>query len=186
LLTTDEAATYLRLSERKLYELAADGAAACTKVTGNWLFPKAPLDRWLAAGLLTPALAHAPAPPILGGSPRSASRMGAVRECLGLRQPHRARFRAATWERFELALRQRDHFLPGLQALFKFIRTATFRERASELTRYGVRRRPTCAGSIERFRLRRCARPRTQSGFLTRACSAILPAATLRRDGRVA
>src|SRR6516164_5056219 len=68
LLTTDEAATYLRLSERKLYELVANGAVPCTKVTGKWLFPKAALDRWLAAGLLMPALAHAPAPPIVGGS----------------------------------------------------------------------------------------------------------------------
>src|SRR5262249_58802014 len=67
LLTTDEAATYLRLSERKLYELVANGAVPCTKVTGKWLFPKAALDRWLAAGLLTPALAHAPAPPIVRG-----------------------------------------------------------------------------------------------------------------------
>src|SRR5215510_6032144 len=68
LLTTDEAATYLRLSERKLYELVANGAVPCTKVTGKWLFPKTALDRWLAAGLLAPALAHAPAPPIVGGS----------------------------------------------------------------------------------------------------------------------
>ena len=68
LLTTDEAATYLRLSERKLYELVANGAVPCTKVTGRWLFPKVALDRWLAAGLITPALAHAPAPPIVGGS----------------------------------------------------------------------------------------------------------------------
>ena len=43
-----------------------------------------------------------------------------------------------TWERFDLALRQRDYFLSGLQALFKFVRTATFRERASELTGYDV------------------------------------------------
>jgi putative molybdopterin biosynthesis protein len=43
-----------------------------------------------------------------------------------------------TWEHFDLALRQRDYFLPGLQALFKFVRTATFRERASELTGYDV------------------------------------------------
>ena len=63
LLTTDEAATYLRLSERKLYELVANGVVPCTKVTGRWLFPKVALDRWLAAGLITPALAHAPAPP---------------------------------------------------------------------------------------------------------------------------
>lgn len=69
LLTTDEAASYLRLSERKLYELVANGAVPCTKVTGKWLFPKAALDRWLAAGLIAPAaLAHAPAPPIVGGS----------------------------------------------------------------------------------------------------------------------
>ena len=68
LLTTDEAATYLRLSERKLYELVANGVVPCTKVTGRWLFPKVALDRWLAAGLITPALAHAPAPPIVGGS----------------------------------------------------------------------------------------------------------------------
>src|SRR3989442_15526737 len=69
LLTTDEAATYLRLSERKLYELVANGAVPCTKVTGKWLFPKAALDRWLAAGLLTPAPPHSPAPPLLGGRP---------------------------------------------------------------------------------------------------------------------
>ena len=69
LLTTDEAATYLRLSERKLYELVANGAVPCTKVTGRWLFPKAALDRWVSAGLLTPGgAAHQPAPPIVGGS----------------------------------------------------------------------------------------------------------------------
>ena len=68
LLTTDEAAAYLRLSERKLYELVANGAVPCTKVTGKWLFPKAALDRWLAAGLLMPAARSAPAPPIIGGS----------------------------------------------------------------------------------------------------------------------
>src|SRR4051812_50179448 len=68
LLTTDEAAVYLRLSERKLYELVANGAVPCTKVTGKWLFPRAALDRWLAVGLVLPALAQAPAPPIVGGS----------------------------------------------------------------------------------------------------------------------
>jgi excisionase family DNA binding protein len=69
LLTTDEAAAYLRLSERKLYELVANGAVPCTKVTGKWLFPKAALDRWLASGYAGPsAVAHAPAPPIVGGS----------------------------------------------------------------------------------------------------------------------
>jgi len=69
LLTTDEAATYLRLSERKLYELVAQGAVPCTKVTGRWLFPRAALDRWVTSGLIAPAaLTHAAAPPIVGGS----------------------------------------------------------------------------------------------------------------------
>jgi putative molybdopterin biosynthesis protein len=68
LLTTDEAAAYLRLSERKLYELVANGRVPCSKVTGRWLFPKAALDRWVAAGLMTPHAATQLAPPIVGGS----------------------------------------------------------------------------------------------------------------------
>ena len=68
LLTTDEAATYLRLSERKLYDLVANGAVPCSKVTGRWLFPKAALDRWVSAGLLATAPLARPAPPIVGGS----------------------------------------------------------------------------------------------------------------------
>jgi putative molybdopterin biosynthesis protein len=69
LLTTDEAAAYLRLSERKLYELVAKNAVPCTKVTGRWLFPRAALDRWVMAGLITPtALANVAAPAIVGGS----------------------------------------------------------------------------------------------------------------------
>ncbi len=68
-LTTDEAAAYLRLKERKLYELVAEGAIPCSKVTGKWLFPRAALDRWVAAGMARPAgfVAEAP-PPIVGGS----------------------------------------------------------------------------------------------------------------------
>jgi putative molybdopterin biosynthesis protein len=42
------------------------------------------------------------------------------------------------WERFDLALRERDYFLPGPQALFKFVRTAAFRARAAELGGYDV------------------------------------------------
>lgn len=69
LLNTDEAAAYLRLSERKLYELVASGSIPCSKVTGRWLFPKAALDRWVAAGL-PPTLKKLDisAPPIVGGS----------------------------------------------------------------------------------------------------------------------
>lgn len=69
LLTTDEAAEYLRLSERKLYELVANREVPCSKVTGRWLFPRAALDRWVSAGLIAhAALAQVTAPPIVGGS----------------------------------------------------------------------------------------------------------------------
>ena len=69
LLTTDEAAVYLRLSERKLYELVANGEIPCTKVTGRWLFPRAALDRWVLSGMIAPPGAtHAEPPPIVGGS----------------------------------------------------------------------------------------------------------------------
>jgi excisionase family DNA binding protein len=279
LLTTEEAAVYLRLSERKLYDLVASGAVPCTKVTGKWLFPKAALDRWLAAGLETRALP--PAPAIVGGShdpllewalresgsglaslpegseaglqrlargevaaaaihlhrldgddeaanveavaaapglhdavviafarreqgllvaagnplqlrdvagtaaararlalrPQGAgaqllllalvARAGLTLDQLALVKPPcptgpdiaqavrsgradcgvatRAVAQAAaldfvplTWERFDLALRQRDYFRPPLQALFKLVRAAAFRDRAAELSGYDV------------------------------------------------
>jgi putative molybdopterin biosynthesis protein len=282
LLNTDEAADYLRLSERKLYELVANGAVPCTKVTGRWLFPKAALDRWLAAGLARPAgFSPVPAPPIVGGSHdpllewalrESASELASLPEGseAGLRRLARGEVTAAaihlhrldgndvnanadavasasglhdavviafarreqglvvaagnplqlsdiasiaakrarlalrpqgagaqllllallaraslaldalavvrpvcptgadvaqavragradcgvatravaqaaglefvplTWEHFDLVLRQRDYFLPGMQALFKFVRTAAFRDRAKELAGYDV------------------------------------------------
>lgn len=69
MLTTSEAAQYLRLGERKLYELVADGAIPCTKVTGKWLFPREELDRWMLSGLMRPAgMAHSNPPLIVGGS----------------------------------------------------------------------------------------------------------------------
>jgi putative molybdopterin biosynthesis protein len=281
LLTTDEAATYLRLSERKLYELVAHGAIPCSKVTGRWLFPKAALDRWVSAGLLTTAPLARPAPPIVGGShdpllewalresgsglatlpegseaglrrlahgevmaaaihlhrhegddenanaeavasapglhdavviafarreqgllvaPGNPLKLTGIKDVAGNRarmalRPNGAGaqllllallaqaglpfealnvvkppcptgpdiaqavrharadcgiatravalsagldFVPLTWERFDLALRQRDYFLPGLQALFDFLRTAAFRERAAEFKGYDV------------------------------------------------
>lgn len=69
LLTTSEAADYVRLKERKLYELVADGQIPCTKVSGKWLFPRAELDRWLLAGLARPhGVIPGDPPPIVGGS----------------------------------------------------------------------------------------------------------------------
>jgi putative molybdopterin biosynthesis protein len=69
MLTTAEAADYLRIKERKLYELVAEGAVPCSKVTGKWLFPRHELDRWVVSGLAVPeGMRPAPAPPIVGGS----------------------------------------------------------------------------------------------------------------------
>ena len=69
LFTTAEAAAYLRLKERKIYEMVAEGTVPCTKVTGRWLFPKAELDHWLAANVTRPAGVTPPEPaPIIGGS----------------------------------------------------------------------------------------------------------------------
>jgi excisionase family DNA binding protein len=69
LFTTAEAAAYLRLKERKIYEMVAEGTVPCTKVTGRWLFPKAELDQWLASSVSRPAGMTRPAPaPIVAGS----------------------------------------------------------------------------------------------------------------------
>jgi putative molybdopterin biosynthesis protein len=68
-LNTEQAADYLGIRERKLYELVANGAVPCSKVTGKWLFPRAALDRWIEAGLARPYGFDAVAPPpIIGGS----------------------------------------------------------------------------------------------------------------------
>lgn len=68
-LTTSEAADYVRLGERKLYELVTSGAIPCSKVTGKWLFPRHELDLWVLSGLSRPAgMIAADPPPIIGGS----------------------------------------------------------------------------------------------------------------------
>ena len=68
-LTTSEAAEYVRLGERKLYELVTSGAIPCSKVAGKWLFPRHELDLWVLSGLARPAgMIAAEPPPIVGGS----------------------------------------------------------------------------------------------------------------------
>ena len=85
LFTTAEAAAYLRLKERKIYEMVAEGTVPCTKVTGRWLFPKAELDHWLASSISRPA-GHdaAGAGADCRRQPRSAAGMGLARKRLGL------------------------------------------------------------------------------------------------------
>ena len=47
-------------------------------------------------------------------------------------------FLPLAWERFDLVMRQRDHFMMGPQALFDFMRATTLRDRAVELGGYDV------------------------------------------------
>jgi putative molybdopterin biosynthesis protein len=69
LFTTAEAAAYLRLKERKIYEMVAEGTVPCTKVTGRWLFPRAELDHWLASSISRPeGMLRPDAAPIVSGS----------------------------------------------------------------------------------------------------------------------
>jgi excisionase family DNA binding protein len=69
LLTTAEVADYLRIKERKVYEMVSEAAIPCTKVMGKWLFPKDQIDRWLLANLVRPdGTTPAEPMPIVGGS----------------------------------------------------------------------------------------------------------------------
>ena len=47
-MTTKEVAAYLRIKERRVYELVRQRAIPCTRVTGKWLFPRTLIDLWLA------------------------------------------------------------------------------------------------------------------------------------------
>lgn len=69
LMTTHEVADYLRIKERKVYDLVANHRIPCTRATGKWLFPRAVIDHWL---LSSTELGGGPAPvdtpPVVGGS----------------------------------------------------------------------------------------------------------------------
>ncbi|MGH6945989.1 MAG: substrate-binding domain-containing protein [Kiloniellales bacterium] len=68
-LTTHELADYLRIKERRIYELLRQRAIPATRVTGKWLFPKAEIDRWLGAQEIEGiGGGHSLAPPIVAGS----------------------------------------------------------------------------------------------------------------------
>ena len=69
-MNTREVAEYLRLKERKIYDLVARRRIPCTRAAGKWLFPRELIDLWLlqqAEGVPEPAAVTDP-PPIVGGS----------------------------------------------------------------------------------------------------------------------
>lgn len=67
-LTTRELADLLRIGERKVYDLAANGDVPCVRSLGKLLFPRAEIMAWLAASRTGPEVAQAPLPPIIAGS----------------------------------------------------------------------------------------------------------------------
>lgn len=67
-MTTAEVATYLRLKERKIYELVRSRRIPCSHVTGKLLFPKQSIDLWVARHTEFEGPALQSAPPIAAGS----------------------------------------------------------------------------------------------------------------------
>jgi excisionase family DNA binding protein len=65
-MTTREVAEYLRIKERRVYELVRQREIPCTRVTGKWLFPKALIDLWLAEHVAGEAPVRPP--PVAAGS----------------------------------------------------------------------------------------------------------------------
>jgi putative molybdopterin biosynthesis protein len=67
-LTTAEVATYLRLKERKVYDLVRQGGIPCVRVTGKLLFPRQAVDLWLMNHLEGEHRTRIPVAPVLAGS----------------------------------------------------------------------------------------------------------------------
>ena len=67
-MTTKEVAAYLRIKERRVYELLRQRAIPCTKVTGKWLFPKQLIDLWLQQNVEGAPVNVESLPPVIAGS----------------------------------------------------------------------------------------------------------------------
>jgi putative molybdopterin biosynthesis protein len=67
-LTTAEVADYLRLKERKVYDLVRQEAIPCVRVTGKLLFPRQGVDLWLMNHLEGDRASARPVPVVLAGS----------------------------------------------------------------------------------------------------------------------
>jgi excisionase family DNA binding protein len=76
LMNTREVAEYVRLKERKIYDLVGRGLIPCTRVSGKWLFPRREIDAWLAeassggrtGGQAARPVARPAPPPVIAGS----------------------------------------------------------------------------------------------------------------------
>lgn len=68
MMTTHEVADYLRVKERKIYDLIRQESIPCARVSGKWLFPKALIDRWVLQSVQGGGVAAKPVPPVIAGS----------------------------------------------------------------------------------------------------------------------
>lgn len=70
LMTTREVADYLRLKERKVYDLVRDRRIPCIRLTGKWLFPRALIELWVLQNAegVRPLKTTIERPPVLAGS----------------------------------------------------------------------------------------------------------------------
>ena len=69
MLSTREVADYLRLKERKIYALVADGEIPHSRISGKLLFPRALIDEWVRRGMRgAPAHLSRQAPAVIAGS----------------------------------------------------------------------------------------------------------------------
>jgi len=68
LMTTSEVAGYLRIKERKVYDLVRQGNIPCSRKAGKWLFPKPLIDRWVLQGVRSSEVTLGPAPAVIAGS----------------------------------------------------------------------------------------------------------------------
>jgi putative molybdopterin biosynthesis protein len=69
MMDTREVASYLRLKERRVYDLVRQNALPHIRATGKLLFPRAQIDAWLAAKSGAVVSSAQPAsPPIIAGS----------------------------------------------------------------------------------------------------------------------
>lgn len=67
-MTTREVAALLRVKERKVYEMAAEGEIPCRRVTGKLLFPRGELEAWLSGDAGPSSAATKPLPNVVTGS----------------------------------------------------------------------------------------------------------------------
>lgn len=65
---TREVAAYLRLKERRIYDLVRRSSIPHVRATGKLLFPRAQIDAWIAAKGAPPVAPARTRPPIIAGS----------------------------------------------------------------------------------------------------------------------